>query len=250
MQTRTTVLASLLTSLLASGALILLTGAGEATARYEVLDVGRINIREPDGTLRMVISNREQFPGSPWRGDEVPRPDRDQFAGMLFVNDEGTENGGLIQKGVIGPDGKASAGLSLSFDRFRQDQVIQLLHAEDGGRAFSMLAINDEADGTEFDLARRSAELQALQGLSEDAREAALEQLRQRQQLSRNRIRLGTTMDGAAALSLADGQGRPRMMLLVSAEGAPSIVMFDESGQARRTVALDGSEPAAADAAR
>lgn len=239
MHARNPVLVSVLSSLLASSALMFLTGADRSTAQYDVLEVGRINVREPDGTLRMVISNRAQFPGSPWQGEELPRPDRDQFAGMLFINDEGTENGGLIQKGSIGPDGKATAGLSLSFDRFRQDQVIQLLHAENEGRAFSMLAINDEADGTEFDLTQRMAAMQTLDGLSGEAREAALQQMREQQQLSRNRVRLGTTMDGAAALSLADGAGRPRMLLLVSADGAPSIVMLDEAGEVRRTLALE-----------
>ena len=72
---------------------------------------------------------------------------------MLFVNEECTENGGLIQKGSVGPDGKADAGLSLTFDRFRQDQVIELLHAEGGGRARSMLVrgkhVSEPAHATE-----------------------------------------------------------------------------------------------------
>lgn len=242
MTTRKTVLASVLASLATSAALLFLTGASDSKARYDEIDVGRINIREPDGTLRMVIANRAQFPGSPWRGGEVPRPERDQFAGMLFINDEGTENGGLIQKGVIGPDGKASAGLSLTFDRFRQDQVVQLLHAENGGRAFSTLAINDEADGTEFDVMQRAERMKAIEALPADQRQAAYEELQRNNQLSRNRVRLGTTMDGGAALSLADPQGRPRMMLLVSSEGQPSIVMFDDKGEMRRMIELDGSD--------
>jgi len=161
---------------------------------------------------------------------------------MLFINDEGTENGGLIQKGVIGPDGKVSAGLSLTFDRFRQDQVVQLLHAENGGRAFSTLAINDEADGTQFDVMQRAERMKAIEALPPDQRQAAFEEMQRNNQLSRNRIRLGTTMDGGAALSLADPQGRPRMMLLVSSEGQPSIVMFDDKGEMKRMVELDGSD--------
>jgi hypothetical protein len=100
-------------------AVTLLTGAKAPPAKFEEIDVGRINIREPDGKLRMVISNREQFPGEPWKGGEKPRPDRRTMAGMLFINDEGTENGGLIQKGFVDADGKVNAGVSLTFDRFR-----------------------------------------------------------------------------------------------------------------------------------
>jgi hypothetical protein len=242
MTPRNTVLTSVLLSIATCGALLLTTAAKQPTARFDQIDVGRINIREPDGTLRMVISNRKQFPGSPWRGGEQARPDRTQFAGMLFINDEGTENGGLIQKGTIGADGKASAGLSLTFDRFRQDQVIQLLHAEEGGRAQSSLAINDEADGTRFDLRQRVARMQEIGQLPESEREAAVEALRASGDLPRNRVRLGTTRDGGAALSLADPQGRPRMLLLVSAQGEPSILMLDEVGAVRRTLQMDTNE--------
>ena len=242
MTPRNTVLTSVLLSIATCGALLFTTAAKQPTARFDQIDVGRINIREPDGTLRMVISNRKQFPGSPWRGGEQARPDRTQFAGMLFINNEGTENGGLIQKGTIGADGKASAGLSLTFDRFRQDQVIQLLHAEEGGRAQSSLAINDEADGTRFDLMQRVARMQEIGQLPESEREAAVEALRASGDLPRNRVRLGTTRDGGAALSLADPQGRPRMLLLVSAQGEPSIMMLDEAGAVRRTLQMDTSE--------
>ena len=43
----------------------------------------------------MVISNKADFPGIIIKGKETPHPDR-KTAGMLFFNDEGTENGGLI----------------------------------------------------------------------------------------------------------------------------------------------------------
>jgi hypothetical protein len=232
-------LSGVLLSAATTAAMIVLTGAKAPATRFDEIDVGRINVREPDGTLRMVISNRAQFPGAPWKGGETPRPDRKQFAGMLFVNDEGTENGGLIQKGFVGPDGRASAGVSLTFDRFRQDQVMQLLHAEDGGKAYSVLAINDEADGTQFDVMQRAERISQVRELDKEAGQAAISSMRENGQLSRNRVRLGTTMGGGAALSLADPQGRPRLMLLVSSEGVPSIQMFDENGSIQKTIRLD-----------
>ena len=61
---------------------------------FDVIQVHRINIIEPDGTLRMVISDRERLPGVIVKGKEFPKVDR-PGAGLLFYNNEGTENGGF-----------------------------------------------------------------------------------------------------------------------------------------------------------
>ena len=42
---------------------LLMGAAATGNARFQVLDVERINLREADGTIRMVIANRERFPG-------------------------------------------------------------------------------------------------------------------------------------------------------------------------------------------
>ena len=81
------------TALLAS----LLMGAKTQPKRFDEISVHRLNITEPDGTLRMVISNKDRLPPVIIKGKERPemgeaRPQ----AGMIFFNDEGTENGGLI----------------------------------------------------------------------------------------------------------------------------------------------------------
>src|ERR1700732_859217 len=66
---------------------------------FNELDVQRINVREPDGTLRMTISNSAKAPGLIFKGQEHPFPNR-QAAGILFFNDEGTETGGLLFGGA------------------------------------------------------------------------------------------------------------------------------------------------------
>lgn len=220
-------------------AITLLTGAKAPPTKFEEIDVGRINVREPDGTLRLVISNRTQFPGAPWKGQEIPRPDRRSFAGMLFVNDEGTESGGLIQKGSVGATGKADAGLSLTFDRFRQDQVLQLLHAEQGGQAMTHLLINDEPPHELMDVKQRMERFDEIDKMKAPERRQAMQEMRDKGVMPANRVRLGTTRDKASALSLADAQGRTRMLLIVSADGKPSIQMLDEQGKVAKTIGLD-----------
>src|SRR5579875_57105 len=76
---------------------VVLIGAKKGVQEFDQLRVHRIDVVEPDGTLRMVISNHDKLPPVIINGKEHPgNGERRPQAGMLFYNDEGTENGGLI----------------------------------------------------------------------------------------------------------------------------------------------------------
>ena len=76
-------------------------------ASFDEIDVKRINLIEPDGTLRLVISDKANFPGLIVKGKEGISA-RSATAGMLFFDDEGTENGGLIFGGSKNKNGKVA----------------------------------------------------------------------------------------------------------------------------------------------
>ena len=87
-------------------AVTVLSGSVDAPKKLSVeqLDVQRINLREPDGTLRLIVSSTDKAPGIYIKNKEYPHPSR-KTAGMIFLNDEGTENGGLIFGGEKSADG-------------------------------------------------------------------------------------------------------------------------------------------------
>lgn len=218
-------------------AVFVLTGAKtERKETFDEITVGRINIVEPDGTKRIVISNKARFPGDFKQGKEGERPDRRSFAGMLFINEEGTENGGLIQKGSIAADGKVSSGLSLTFDRFRQDQALQLLNNDSATHQMTAMLINDVPNfkvTSMEDIARFREEARKL---PEAERRAYWKKLEDDGRFSVNRISLGNTGDKGSALQLKDARGRTRMRLLVSADGKAQIQMLDERGKVVKSI--------------
>src|ERR1700689_436006 len=112
---------------------------------FEEIDVQRINLVEPDGTLRMIISDKALWPGIFLKGKEHPHPNR-KTAGMLFFNEEGTENGGLIFGGEKNKDGKASSHGHLSFDAYEQDQVFSIDAQQEGDQHGSALTMVDRPD--------------------------------------------------------------------------------------------------------
>ena len=172
--------------------------AGSVAAKpqsFDEIDVRRINIREPDGTLRMVISNRARLPGVVAAGKEHPPVDR-PFAGMLFYNDEGDENGGLVFSGRRDANGDvADSGGMLTFDRYAGKQIVQLAGVHDAKNHIVGLVVSDTDD-------KRS-----------------------------RRVVVGHDMQGVARVALMDGNGRARIMLQVRSEGNPSLSFLDSAGK-------------------
>ncbi|MBC3875340.1 hypothetical protein [Undibacterium flavidum] len=228
----------------ALAAVFALTGAREPVKheQFDEITVGRINIVEPDGTKRMVISNRAQFPGDFQQGKERPRPDRREFAGMIFINEEGTENGGLIQKGSMTADGKVSSGLSLTFDRFRQDQALQLINNDSAMHQFTGIKINDVPNFKITSMEDIDQFSKEASKLPEAEQRAYWQKLSSEGRLSENRIWLGNTRDKGSSLQLKDAKGRTRMMLLVSAAGQAEILMLDENGKTIKTISALNKE--------
>lgn len=219
-------------------AVVMLTGVKQTAnhAHFDEITVGRINIVEPDGTKRIVISNKAQFPGSFDQGKEHARPDRNSFAGMLFVNEEGTENGGLIQKGSISANGKIDSGLSLTFDRFRQDQALQLINNDSENHQLTGMRINDVPNYKVTSMEDMKKFSEEARKLPEAEQQAYWNKLSDENRLAKNRVYLGTTGSKGSALQLKDAKGKVRMMLLVSATGKAEIQMLDENGKVEKTI--------------
>ncbi|APW72035.1 MULTISPECIES: hypothetical protein [Sphingopyxis] len=202
-------------------------------AAFEEIDVKRINVREDDGTIRMIVSNSSHAPGIIMHGKERPHPAGNRGAGIIFYNEEGSENGGLTFAGKTGPDGKVSGGGHLSFDQYEQDQVIQLTQSEYDGRRWAGMIINDRPDQPlDFDLAERISKMP-----DGPERTALLEKVQAEGSFGRQRLYVGKTRDRDSAVMLSDAMGRPRIRMQVTSDGKASIDFLDEKGALIRSVA-------------
>lgn len=184
-------------------------------ASFGTIDVQRINVVEPDGTVRMVISDKARFPGAIIQGKEYPF-DR-HTAGMLFFNDEGTENGGLIFGGQRNKDGTVSSYGHLSFDRYDQDQELNLEYLQDGTGQSTKLAFLDQPSWPITDVLR----LPRGQWAHFAATHAR----------GTPRLMMSRAGDGSVSLGLKDEQGHTRILIQVAADGTPVIELLDRSGR-------------------
>ena len=199
--------ALLLTMLLAAVSV----GATMQQPRFEELNAERINIVEPDGKPRLILYNSSHTPGAILYGKDNPHPNRSPHAGMLYFNDEGTENGG-----------------HLTFDQFDQDQVVSLV----GG-----LRVWDQPY---LPMAQLLERVQAARAKPEGPeRTRAMEEMSawaRAQGIFRQRLRAQTTRDKAAVIELADTLQRPRLRMVVDSLGSARLEFLGDSGQVVRAI--------------
>lgn len=229
-------LLTLYSGVLTAAVAVLFTTAAVSPGRhasYEQIDVQRINLREPDGTLRMVISNQKQFPGYIFKGHEYAHDRRS--AGMIFYNEEGTENGGLTFAGSRDKDGKIASYGHLSFDPYENDQVVSLDQREFDGARFAGLTINDRPTKSIEPFVAHLDEMKALSGAEFRNRSEELGALP-----APTRLFLGKSdQSRESAVLLADAAGRPRLKMRVGDDGRAAIEFLDEDGKVARTLTAD-----------
>ena len=199
--------------------------------RFGEIDVERINVVEPDGKLRMVISNRPRSIGPIYKGQPFGYPGGNR-PGVIFFNDEGSENGGLGFGGSRQPDGTYQASSQLAFDQFDQDQVLYLSYSDNNGQRRLGLTVADRAVTPLYDLVQKRDSLDQMP--DGPAKRDALARLMgpvNGNPMFAQRVYVGRDPSRAAIVNLSDPEGRTRLRLKVDSLGAPSLEFLDAAGQ-------------------
>ena len=218
-----------------TGAIVVLVSTGfarQSSARFETIDVERINVVEKNGQVRLVISNKARSPAPMQRGQAFGYQPGNR-AGMIFYNEEGTENGGITYTGQRDSAGHYTAVGSLTFDQYEQDQTVALQYYDQDGRRRSGLAINDYPLGTntlEFDKRYRRIESMKDSVAKADSMKV-LDALTGRQRLYAGRGR-----NGSSLVSLSDPNGKARLRLSVDTLGAAKIEFLNQAGEVVKTI--------------
>ena len=209
--------------------IVIATAAFRQTGAPQTLDyvtVHRIDVVDNDGTLRMVISNKDRMHPGVMDGKMIDRPR--PIAGMLFFNDEGDEVGGLTYSGRE-QNGTRRADSGLMFDQLKQDQTIGFTYSEGNGRRTAGFQVWDRPDSHLSELIDKINAANKIEDRT--AREAELTRIRASAPPAPRRVFVGKNADKAATVSLADANGKPRLALTVDAAGNPRIEFLDENGK-------------------
>lgn len=222
-------------------------------AKFTEIDVERVNVIEPDGKYRLVLSNRPRSIGPIYKGKPFGYPGGTR-PGMIWFNDEGTENGGFTftgsrcETGTSAVDGKPctkgtyNASSHFTFDQFDQDQIFVMNYGDRNGKRQVGITINDRHDENIFewvlkrdsinkiaDSSRKAAALREFaQGATDNPRVA-------------ERLYIGRDASKSAILNMRDKFGKTRLRLVVDSLGAARIDFLDADGRVTNT--MSGTAP-------
>jgi len=205
--------------------------------KFSEIDVERINIIEKNGTVKMIITNVDRFPnGKEMINNKPTNEDRKKRSGLLFFNEDGIECGGLIYDGKRSANGHSS-GLSLTYDQYDGDQVMQLLTQDQGqgNKRFvsSGLMFNDRpSKESQQQTARIMKELDELGKKDPKAAEEKYKAYEAQGLVGgAPRIMLGKSRSENNGLFLFDNKGMPRAMFYVDKDNQAKLDFYDDKGQ-------------------
>lgn len=195
--------------------------------KFDEISVQRINIVEPDGTLKMVISNQElQHPGM--MNGEMYQV-RKRPPGILFFNEEGDEVGGL---GYYGNKTEGGNQLFLSFDQYKDDQVMQLMEytKENGDNRYGLQLWERDKD---LKLQDRMVIMDSLEKAGYNYRQK-LDYLKAKnggKPIVASRMFVGRNYNHETGVFLQDRNGIDRMRLYIDTDNLPKLEVLNDKGE-------------------
>lgn len=204
-----------------------------AKQKVKELVAEKVSIREADGTLKAALSDSAGFNEFARQGSGV------KFSGLMFYNQEGEEEGGLVYSGKATPNGQDS-DVTLTMDQYKQDQNVYLHHEEKkdekGLRIEDGLSINARPDWKKVD--EEYALYDRLGKMPESERDAAQLRAMQEGKLSSNRLFFGVKRGvkdnveyNDAGIFIKNKWGRVVIKLFVDNENKPRFEVFDPLGK-------------------
>lgn len=230
-------------TLVVVAAIFIGAAAPTGNARFDTITVQRINVVEPDGTLRMVLTNNRRMPAIIVEGHEyadVTGRRGSTQAGILFYDGAATESGGLTFGGRKDENGNISRFGHLSFDRYNQDQMFAIDAADDGTNTETVIRTIDQPNWPIQEYLELRERIQNLP--PEQQAEAERRFFETHPRGVGTRLLLGTATSGSNPelgvnlVDLNDGTGRNRTRWIVDGAGNPTLSFFDANGQPTYTI--------------
>ncbi|GGA74452.1 hypothetical protein [Ornithinibacillus halotolerans] len=197
--------------------------------KFTELNVEKLNIVDKDGTIKMTLFNKENIPPLIMDGKDILPGHRqsDPISGIMFYNGIGEECGGLIFGSEVDEEGNVFTGGSLTFDQYKQDQVVQMHFSEDKGESVYGFSIYDRPKVSLSQLVEKQATIEKS-NLSEEVKSEEIDKLYEG---NAQRAFMGKDKEGNVKVQLMDSKGTPRIRMVVDNNDVPRMEFLNEKGE-------------------
>ncbi|NME05325.1 MULTISPECIES: hypothetical protein [unclassified Psychrobacillus] len=197
--------------------------------RFSKIDTERLNIVDKSGKVRLSLFNDDNIPPAIMDGVDILPGHRknDPISGLMFYNAEGDECGGLIYGNEVKENGDYSAFASLTFDQYKQDQVVQMRYVGENGNHNYGFAIFDRPNKNLGEMIKRTNQIEKSD-LTTIEKEEAIEK---EYAGSVQRAYMGKAENGDISVQLMDSKGNSRIRMVVDENDIPKLEFLDEKGK-------------------
>ena len=224
--------------ILINGFLIFSSFGEKKSNKFVTLDAERINIIGSDGKPVMVISNKKHIPGVSINGKTYPKEfsdGRENYSGIIFFNEQGDEVGGLVYNGFLKKDSGYFAIEHLSFDQWKQNQVVALQYLDNGKSRRAGLRVYDRPNVPMDEIFDRYVRRNnATKGTpAYDSITKEIQSSKSRGDDGVERMFVGS-LNEEAQIQLRDKKGNVRAKFYVDKDGNAKIEFLNEKGKVER----------------
>jgi len=212
-------------------------------ANFETINAQRINIVEPDGRKRLLIFGSAHMPGPVIEGHEYSSKLRGggggNAAGMIFLNDDENEMGGVLWAGKKIGDNYLQE-FYFSIDPYLQNELVSFYVSDQNGKREVRFTLFDrpfDPDGFKNLINSYDQYIKVKEKEPEKAKEIMQHVNNYIKKFVANgtwepqRFVLVKRQDGYAGIKLYDKGGRLKVEVCVDSSGTPSVEFYNERGK-------------------
>jgi len=200
----------------------------EDNQRIKNINVENLNIVDKEGNIKMTLFSEGNVPSLIMEGKDILPGHRqnDPISGIVFYNGEGDECGGLVFGSEKKENGEYYSGLSLTFDQYKQDQIVQIEVDDRNGEQMYGFRIYDRPNIPISGLIEQYKIIENMEDGPE--KQKASEELSKGQH---QRMFMGKNQKGDVSVRLSDSKGKERIRMVVDSEDIPRLEFLDDKGK-------------------
>jgi hypothetical protein len=195
---------------------------------FKNIDVERLNIIEEDGTIKMSLFNSNNMPALMFEGEDILPGHRndDNNSGIMFYNCDGMECGGLIFGSKKKENDEYESGLSLTFDQYNQDQVVQMSVIDYNGEQNYGLTVFDRP---KENIKKTIDKVKEIEGMIDGTERQEL--IKELTKDNHKRMFMGKTSNGEVSVRMNDSGGKERIRMLIDKNDNPKLEFLNSKGE-------------------